>query len=106
MDIGAAQGIVLQVLGLAALGVEVFALVDAARHRPDAYVAAGKRTKPFWLAVLAVAAAFGFVTFADVLGFIPLIALVAAGVYLADVRPALRMVSGHGRRTDGPYGPW
>jgi hypothetical protein len=36
-----------------------------------------------------------------------LIAVVAAGVYLADVKPALDRVMGKGsRRNDGPYGPW
>jgi len=31
---------------------------------------------------------------------------VAAAVYLVDVRPALRQVSGRGRSKQGPYGPW
>ena len=35
-----------------------------------------------------------------------LIGFIAAAVYLADVRPALRQVTGRGRRNDGPYGPW
>ena len=33
-------------------------------------------------------------------------ALVAAGVYLADVKPALDQVMGRGGGTQGPYGPW
>ena len=40
--IGSAQNLVSLLLGLAALALEVFAFVDAIRHRPDAYVAAGK----------------------------------------------------------------
>ena len=55
------SGIVL-LLGLVALVAEVFALVDAVRHRPDAFVAAGKRTKQFWTIVLVVAALLGFVS--------------------------------------------
>lgn len=61
-SISSVQGVVVMVLGLLALGAEVFALVDALRHRPDAFIAAGKRTKNFWLLVLGVATAVGFVT--------------------------------------------
>lgn len=108
MDLfGAVQGTLLLVLGVVALACEVFALVDAVRHRPDAYVAAGKRTKNFWLAVLVVALVIGIITLTNVLGFVGIIAFVAAAVYLADVRPALRQVSGRGPRSQqGPYGPW
>jgi len=37
--------------------LSVFGLVDALRHRPDAFTAAGKKTKNFWLAILGVAVA-------------------------------------------------
>lgn len=105
--IGTAQSWVLLVLGIAALAVEGYALVDAITHRPDAYVAASKRTKTFWVALLAVAVLLGFVTVFNVIGgFVGIIALVAAGVYLADVRPALRQVTGRGGSRQGPYGPW
>ena len=104
-----AQGIVTLLLGLAAFTAEVFALVDCVRHRPDAFVAAGKRTKQFWSVVLGIALLLGFVSIGSQLTFsIGLIAVVAAGIYLADVRPALRQVSGGGRGGQhmGPYGPW
>ncbi|MEO3936656.1 DUF2516 family protein [Dermatophilaceae bacterium Soc4.6] len=101
------QSTLLLVLGVLALGCEVFAIVDALRHSSQSYVAAGKRTKTFWLAVLGVAVAVGVITFQYVLGFVGIIAFVAAAVYLTDVRPALRQVSGRGGRTNqGPYGPW
>ena len=93
------------VLGLVALGCEVFALADALRHRPDAYVAAGKRTKTFWTVVLGVALAIGVFVVFRVLSLFGIIAFVAAAVYLADVRPALRSVSGRGSGS-GPYGRW
>ena len=32
--------------------------------------------------------------------------LIAAGVYLADVKPALDQVTGRGSGNQGPYGPW
>jgi hypothetical protein len=103
-------------LALAVLGfaLEVYALIDALRHRPDAYVAAGKRTKTFWVAILGVAAAFGFIAlpppigagFVQSLGLLSIIAVVAAAVYLTDVRPAVRQIRGGGGGRSGPYGPW
>ena len=51
----------------------------------------------------------GFVSIGG-FGFLMIIGVVAAGVYLADVRPALIQVEGNrgGRdhRHQGPYGPW
>ena len=103
-----AQGIVTFLLGLAAFAIEVFALVDCLRHRPDAFVAAGKRTKQFWSIILGIALLLGFVSVGTSRIFsIGLIAVVGAGIYLADVRPALRQVSGgRGGQHMGPYGPW
>jgi lysylphosphatidylglycerol synthetase-like protein (DUF2156 family) len=108
-NLNGAQGLVLLVLGCLAFAMQVFALVDAARHRPDAFTAASKRTKQFWVIVLAVAAALGFVSVLNPLNIFSLLAVVAAGIYLADVRPALRQVSGgrgNGGQHMGPYGPW
>ena len=96
------------VLGLSvvALGVEVYALVDCVRRRSDAFVAAGKRTKPFWLLVTGVAELLGVVAVGGFPGLLAIIAIVAAGVYLADVKPALDQVMGRGSGNQGPYGPW
>ena len=93
------------VLGLSvvALGVEVYALVDCVRRRSDAFVAAGKRTKPFWLLVTGVATLLGVVAVGGFPGLHAIIAIVAAGVYLADVKPALDQVMG---RCGMPGGRW
>lgn len=105
--LGSAQSFIILALGVAGFALEAWALVDAVRHRPDAFVAAGKRTKKFWTIVLGVALLFGFVSVGSGLIFsIGLIGVVAAGIYLADVRPALQQVTGRGGRTQGPYGPW
>ena len=105
--LGSAQSTVALLLGIAALALEVFAFVDAVRHRPDAYVAAGKRTKQFWSIVTGVSALVGFVTMLSPLNLFGILGVVAAGIYLADVRPALLQVSGRGRgSSQGPYGPW
>ena len=81
-----------------------FGLVDALRHRPDAFTAAGKRTKNFWLVVLGVAVALSLVSVYSAFSLPWIIAVVGAGVYAADVRPALRRVMGRGSSNNGPYG--
>ena len=96
-------------LGALALGLQVWALVDALLTRPDAFTAAGKRTKGFWLAITAVASAIGLVHLEQPFGMFNLIAIVAAAVYLTDVRPAvaqLRRGGGRSNSSRGPYGPW
>lgn len=105
-DIFAAQGIVTTMLGLAAFGLQAFALVDALRQRTDAFPAAGKRTKQIWLIVTGVAAAIGFISIFSPLNIFNLAAVVGAAVYLVDVRPAVRAVTGRGGTSNGPYGGW
>jgi len=107
---GVAQLIVLG-LGIAAFATEVYALADALRHRADAYVAAGKLTKQIWTLILVVAVLIGFVIMVgqSALSLFGVVPFVAAAVYLADVRPALRNASGRGGSRGsnmGPYGPW
>jgi len=103
---GSIQGVIALAFGVAALVLSVFGLVDALRHRPDAFTAAGKSTKTVWLVVLAVAVALSFYTVASPFTLPWIFAVVGAGVYLADVRPALRKVMGHGSSNNGPYGSW
>jgi hypothetical protein len=86
-------GLVLSVLSWVALAVTVYAFVHAAMQRPDAYTAADKLTKPVWLVILGGAALLSWVL--GVTGMV--IAAVAAGVYLADVRPRLLEVQGKSR---------
>lgn len=96
-------------LGALALGIQVWAFIDALLTRADAFVAADKRTKGFWLAVTGVAAAIGLVHVMQPFGLFNLIAIVAAAVYLTDVRPALagiRRRGGSGGPSRGSYGPW
>ena len=56
---------------------------------PDHYRAADKLTKPAWVAILGIGAA-AQVLMPDVRSLINLAFTIAAFVYLADVRPALR----------------
>lgn len=99
------QSWIVLALSVIALGVEAWALVDCIRRPSNAFEAAGKRTKNFWLLITIVAVLIGFIALNAFPGFIALIGVIAAGVYLADVRPALDQVMGRGR-ADGPYGPW
>lgn len=95
-------------LGALALGIQVWAFVDALLTRADAFVAAGKRTKGFWAAVTGVASAVGLAHLQQPFGLFNLIAIVAAAVYLTDVRPAVAQIRGRGRggARRGPHGPW
>ncbi|MCK0110781.1 DUF2516 family protein [Ornithinimicrobium sp. F0845] len=95
-------------LGALALGIQVWAFVDALMTRGDAFVAADKRTKGFWLALTGVASAIGFMHLQQPFGLFNLIAIVAAAVYLTDVRPAVAQIRGRGRggASRGSYGPW
>jgi Protein of unknown function (DUF2516) len=62
----------------------VFALVDAGMRSPGAFVAAEKQTKQFWVILLIVAALAAYIR------LFTFIAIIAALVYLLDVRPAVR----------------
>jgi hypothetical protein len=97
------------VLAVAAFVMEEFAFVDVLRRPAGAFPAVGKLTKPLWSIILGVSAVVGLA--AAVIGglaivtlFLPIIAFVAAAVYLTDVRPKVKDF----RRgtSSGPYGPW
>jgi uncharacterized membrane protein len=107
MDLlGPFQTLVSLALGVAALIATGFSFVDALRRPQEAFSYAGKRTKTFWLVVLGIALAVVFVLFTQgPLNFLVLLSVVAAGVYLADVRPAVRQYrGGRGGSGRGPYG--
>jgi hypothetical protein len=98
-------------LALALLVLKVFALVDAAIRRTDLYEAAGKQNKPFWLIILGIAVAWNLLLTSNPLSIINVAGVIAAIVYIVDVRPAIRSLGkggprgGDGRHM-GPYGPW
>lgn len=76
--------------GLGALRLWAFA--DCATRKAAAFPAAGKLTKPAWLLILLAAGLLG--QFASPpLWPISLISAVAAAIYLADVRPAVREIT-------------
>lgn len=91
------QGFLYLALMLVAFAVEAWALIDVLRRPAAAFPWAGKRTKGFWTAVVAAAAAVGFIAIPPPIGagllggfsIISLVGVVAAAVYLVDVRPAV-----------------
>ncbi|MGH3273345.1 MAG: DUF2516 family protein [Streptosporangiaceae bacterium] len=96
------------VLLIAAFAVEAWAFVDAIRQPTASFVAAGKLTKPLWLVILGVAFVIGIggaLNRLSLFSFLPIVAFIAAAIYLADVRPKIRDLQGSSSRT-GPYGPW
>ncbi|MET9431299.1 MULTISPECIES: DUF2516 family protein [unclassified Streptomyces] len=98
----------LSLIYLAILVIAVVAFFFAATAREDAYRAADKQTKTFWLIMLGVTVAVNLLV---PWLFLQLAGLVASIVFMVDVRPALQQVSGGGRRgggssSDGPYGPY
>ncbi|MFG3588165.1 DUF2516 family protein [Streptomyces sp. NPDC047990] len=93
---------------LAILVLAVVALGMAAIAREDAYRAADKQSKMFWLIILGVTVAVNLLV---PMIFLQIAGLVATIVFFVDVRPALRQVSGGGgsrggSSSDGPYGPY
>jgi Protein of unknown function (DUF2516) len=95
------------VLLLGAFVVETWAFVDALIRPANAFTAASKQTKPLWLVILGVAFVIGIggaVGYLALLSIFPILAFVAAAIYLVDVRPKVKAMKPNQRQ--GPYGPW
>lgn len=98
-------------VGLLMFGVQLWALADALRTPANDFQRAYKRTKGFWGGLTGVAAFFGLLYLIPALtlgqpsfgmSFIfDLAAVTIAGVYLADVRPALAPLRGRGNQNRG-----
>jgi len=96
------------VLLLGAFVIEAWAFGDALRRPSGSFPAAGKQTKPIWLIILGVAFVIGIagaVGYLSLISIFPIIAFVAAAIYLVDVRPKINSLKSGGTR-QGPYGPW
>jgi predicted tellurium resistance membrane protein TerC len=92
------QGINLVLMyGGALLGV--FCVIDAALRRPDAFVAADKLTKGTWFGILVACGVVLGLAMVEPQIFAPqgilwLAALIGVMVYLCDVRPNVKRVTG------------
>jgi hypothetical protein len=94
-------------LAVVAFGIEAWAFIDAITRPAHAYLAAGKLTKMKWLFILGIAFVLGLyaAAYGSAIGFLSVIAIVAAGIYLTDVRPKVKEFRKSGTHS-GPYGPW
>lgn len=81
------EGVVALLVIFAVLVVSIFAFVNSLLYSAESYVAADKLTKATWCSILGVGVVLQFVPIN--LPLINIAALIAALVYLADVRPAL-----------------
>jgi hypothetical protein len=93
------DGAIMGFVSLATLALAVWAFVDALIRQTAAFPAAGKLSKPAWLAITGLAALL--LLWRGPLSFLGLPAVIAAVVYLVDVRPAVR-----GLRRGGGSTPW
>jgi hypothetical protein len=82
------QELVFFVLYWGVLALTVWAFVDALIRPASGFVAAGKLTKPGWAAITGLATLIIF--WQGPMSFLGLPAVIAAVVYLVDVRPAVR----------------
>ena len=85
-----------EVLFWALLALRVWAFADCLIRKAAAFPAVDKLSKPAWLGILAFAGALGTITAPQ--GIISLISVIVASVYLADVRPAVREITGGNSR--------
>ncbi len=84
-----------QVLFWGLVALRAWAVIDCITRRAAAFPAVDKLTKPAWLAILVFSGLFGSLSaLGSQVGPISLISVIVASVYLADVRPAVREISG------------
>ena len=94
MDIIAAPAWIYLIISLAMFVATAFAFVDSLQHKPDAYVAADKLTKNTWAIILGLGVAAQMLFWGrGPISLFHLVAIIAAIVYIVDVRPALRSLT-------------
>ncbi|MGA7204683.1 MAG: DUF2516 family protein [Specibacter sp.] len=115
--------LILVALGVVALSVQLMALSDCLRTPTTDFQRVYKRTKMFWGALTGAATFMGFIFLVGPLTnslsygtLVPpsigigmifnLAGVTAAGIYLADVRPALAEVRGRGKGRQNRGSSW
>ena len=91
MDVFQIQGGILLVVFFVLLAIKIYAFVSSLTFSAASYEAAGKLTKPAWGAILALSLVV--LLLMGPMSFLGLPAVIAAIVYLVDVRPAVRGLS-------------
>lgn len=109
------QFLVVAAISYAAFAGAIWALVDAGRRTPGAFVGAGKQTKTLWMIILGVATALLFISLpypfgqgSGPFGLLGLASAAAVVIYHVGVKPALgphrKGPRGGGRRSNS--GGW
>lgn len=93
--LGSLQFLIIALLAIIIFVAAAWALVQAMRFPPEAYIAAGKRTKNFWGAVVGGATVLAFLTLPPAFGFglgffFATAASAATIIFFVDVLPRLR----------------
>jgi Protein of unknown function (DUF2516) len=83
------DGLIYLVVFYATLALAVWAFVDSLIRPAAGFVAAGKLTKPGWMAITGIALLV-LLWMRNPLSFLGLPAVIASVVYLVDVRPAVK----------------
>jgi uncharacterized protein DUF2516 len=104
--VGTVQGFVLLILGIGSFLLTGYAFIDVLRHKGTLFPHAGRLSKGVWLGILGAAFLISIVSFFGPLGILNVAGVIAAGVYLADLRPKLRQLGGGRGSSNGPYGPY
>jgi hypothetical protein len=84
------QGYLGWIVSLVLLVVKAYAFVNSLLHSPEEYRAASKWTKPGWNVLLGVGLLLQLMPVLDFSLLLDLALIIAAFVYLADVRPAMK----------------
>ena len=92
MSIFDLPGLVMMAVSLVMFVLQAFAFVDSVTHRPDAYAAADKLTKNAWMIILGLGVV-AHMLFWSPLSLFNLVGIIAAIVYLVDVRPAIKSLT-------------
>ncbi|SDQ81117.1 DUF2516 family protein [Thermostaphylospora chromogena] len=92
-------------LAIGAFAMAAYAFVHALRTPTRAFAITGKQTKKLWMIILGFAVLFAFaaaVQYLHTLSIFTIASVIASGIYLADVRPAVSEIGKGGN--SGPYG--
>jgi hypothetical protein len=87
MEVLGIEGEVMLAVFFALLAVKIYAFISSLTFSAESYEAAGKLTKPAWTIILGLGIVLQFL--GGGLFILSLAFIIAAFVYLADVRPAL-----------------
>ena len=82
-----------RVLVYGLLALRAWALIDCLTRKVAAFPAVDKLTKPAWVAMLLICTLLGY-PYLLPLGVFTLITVLPACIYLTDVRPAVREITG------------